>query len=58
VSCEHLEFYLDEFTFRFNWRRTKKRGVLVDRLLQQAVAVAPVPYKAMIRRTANRNPAL
>lgn len=49
VSHEHLEFYLDEFTFRFNRRRSRDRGKLFYRLAQQAVIVDPVPYKSMVR---------
>ena len=49
VSCEHLDYYLDEFTFRFNRRNSKSRGKLFYRLVQQAVAVEPVPYKAIVR---------
>jgi transposase-like protein len=49
VSHEHLEYYLDEFTFRFNRRRSANRGKLFYRLVQQAVAIDPVPYKSMIR---------
>jgi transposase-like protein len=49
VSREHLDYYLDEFTFRFNRRHSKSRGKLFYRLVQQAVAVEPVPYKAMVR---------
>jgi len=36
VSHEHLPYYLDEFTFRYNRRRAKGRGKLFYRLLQQA----------------------
>ena len=28
VSRKHLDYYLDEFTFRFNRRRSKSRGKL------------------------------
>jgi transposase-like protein/Zn ribbon nucleic-acid-binding protein len=49
VSHEHLDYYLDEFTFRFNRRRSANRGKLFYRLVQQAVVVAPVPYKHMIK---------
>jgi len=49
VSREHLDYYLDEFTFRFNRRHSKSRGMLFYRLVQQAVAVEPVPYKAMVK---------
>ena len=44
----HLPYYLDEFTFRFNRRTSRHRGLLFYRLLQQAVAVAPVPYERLI----------
>jgi transposase-like protein len=44
VSHKYLDYYLDEFTFRFNRRRSKSRGKLFFRLAQQAVAVEPVPY--------------
>jgi len=43
VSHKHLDYYLDEFTFRFNRRRSKSRGKLFFRLVQQAVAVEPMP---------------
>ena len=52
VSHEHLEYYLDEFTFRFNRRRSGNRGKLFYRLVQQAVAIDPVPYKSMVKCTA------
>jgi len=55
VSHEHLEYYLDEFTFRFNRRRSRNRGKLFYRLVEQAVAVDPVPYKSMVR-CASANP--
>lgn len=49
VSREHLDYYLDEFTFRFNRRTSTSRGKLFYRLIQQAVAVEPVPYKTMVK---------
>jgi transposase-like protein len=49
VSLEHLDYYLDEFTFRFNRRKSRSRGKLFFRLLQQAVAIDPVPYKSMVK---------
>lgn len=45
VSPEHLEYYLDEFTFRFNRRTSRSRGKLFYRLVQQAVEVGPLPYR-------------
>lgn len=49
VSPEHLDGYLDEFTFRFNRRTSRSRGNLFYRLLQNAMAVEPAPYKNIIK---------
>jgi hypothetical protein len=54
VSHKHLDYYLDEFTFRFNRRRSKSRGKLFFRLAQQAVAVDPVPYNLIVHPTSKR----
>lgn len=43
ASDKHLEYYLDEYAFRFNRRNAKARGLLFYRLLQQAVATDPHP---------------
>ena len=48
VSHKHLDYYLDEFTFRFNRRNSRHRGKLFYRLLQQAVAVGPMPYGRIV----------
>ena len=40
IQHQHLDYYLDEFTFRFNRRRSRARGLLFHRLAEQAVAVA------------------
>lgn len=48
VSLEHLDYYLDEFTFRFNRRTSASRGKLFYRLLQQAVEIEPAPYKTIV----------
>ncbi|MGH6629032.1 MAG: IS1595-like element ISUnb3 family transposase, partial [Burkholderiales bacterium] len=45
----HLDYYLDEFTFRFNRRTSRHRGKLLYRLVQQAVAVEPAPYASLVR---------
>lgn len=50
VSAKHLDYYLDEFTFRFNRRASQARGLLFYRLLQQAVEVAPLPYHRIVAR--------
>jgi transposase-like protein len=51
VSHKHLDYYLDEFTFRFNRRRSCSRGKLFFRLVQQAVAVEPTTYASIVRDT-------
>jgi len=43
IQPSHLDYYLDEYTFRFNRRTSRSRGKLFYRLAQQAVAIAPVP---------------
>lgn len=45
MSREQLDYYLDEFTFRFNRRGSKSRGLLFYRLVEGAVATPPKPYK-------------
>jgi transposase-like protein/predicted RNA-binding Zn-ribbon protein involved in translation (DUF1610 family) len=44
----HLDYYLDEFTFRFNRRTSASRGKLFYRLVQQALTVKPVVAKELI----------
>ena len=48
VSGKHLEYYLDEYTFRFNRRTSRSRGMLFYRLMQQAVATASAPYRQLV----------
>lgn len=48
IGHKHLDYYLDEFTFRFNRRRSKSRGKLFFRLAQQAVAIEPATLDRMI----------
>ena len=48
MSAKHLPYYLDEFTFRFNRRNSKARGMLFYRLLQQAVNTDPHPLTELI----------
>ena len=49
ASQDHLDYYLDEYTFRFNRRTAKARGLLFYRLLQQAVGTDPHPLKDLIK---------
>ena len=48
VSLDHLDYYLDEFTFRFNRRTSRSRGKLFFRLVQQAMAVEPSTYRSIV----------
>ena len=48
VSRDHLDYYLDEFTFRFNRRTSRHRGKLFYRLVEQAAAVGPTPYAQLV----------
>jgi len=45
---KYLEYYLDEFAFRFNRKMSTYRGKLFYRLLQQAVTTSPVTNKSLI----------
>jgi ISXO2-like transposase domain/Transposase zinc-ribbon domain len=47
-STAHLDYYLDEFTFRFNRRTSRSRGLLFYRLLQQAVQTDPHPLHELV----------
>ena len=44
ILPRHLDYYLDEFTFRFNRRTSRQRGKLFYRLVQQALNVDPVSW--------------
>jgi transposase-like protein len=48
VQPDHLDYYLDEFAFRFNRRNSSSRGKLFYRLIQQAVQVGPHPYHTLV----------
>lgn len=47
VSHEHLDYYLDEYTFRFNRRTSQYRGKLFYRLLQHAVVTEATIYDSI-----------
>ena len=49
VEEAHLPYYLDEYTFRFNRRNAKSRGLLFYRLLEQAVDTSPHPLKDLLK---------
>jgi transposase-like protein len=56
ISKEHLDYYLDEFTFRFNRRTSKARGLLFYRLITQAVRSAHVDTDALFLATGRGRP--
>ena len=47
-SVTHFEYYLDEYTFRYNRRKSKSRGLLFRRLLENAVQLEATTYKQLI----------
>jgi transposase-like protein len=48
VSNRHLDYYLDEYTFRFNHRTSTSRGLLFHRLLQQSASTPKTPYRSLV----------
>ena len=48
IRPSHLDYYLDEYTFRYNRRTSRARGLLFYRLMEQAVDCAPVPRQMII----------
>jgi hypothetical protein len=61
IHFDHLDRYLEEFTFRFNRRTAKRRTLLVFRLLHNAVTCPPLPAKAIelgLGRQSRRKPRL
>jgi transposase-like protein len=48
ISPKHLDYYLDEFTFRFNRRLSRAKGLLFYRLVEQALNVDCVTYRQLV----------
>jgi transposase-like protein len=48
VRPQQLDYYLDEFSFRFNRRGSNHRGLLFYRLLEQAAQTEPRPLARML----------
>jgi transposase-like protein len=48
VEVDHLQAYLNEFSFRFNRRTSRSRGMLFFRLMQLAVGAPPMTYRQMV----------
>lgn len=49
VHSTKLDYYLDEYTFRFNRRSARSRGLLFYRLLEQAVVTNPITYEQIVK---------
>ena len=47
MSRKHLQRYVDEFTFRFNRRKTKMQGVFSD-IVKTITETSQLPYKELI----------
>jgi hypothetical protein len=52
VSHKHVDYCLDEFTFRFNRRTSRSRGQLFYHLVQQAGALGPASHDEVVHRGA------
>jgi len=48
LARQHLDAYLDEFTFRFNRRASRNRGLVFYRLLQQCFRTKPRSYETIV----------
>jgi hypothetical protein len=52
VRFSHLDYYLDEYTFRFNRRTSRSRGLLFYRLIDQAVHLQPIERVELTEKAA------
>ena len=55
VRSYQLDYYLDEYTFRFNRRTSRSRGLLFYRLLEQAMATGPITYQGIVAKNVEHN---
>ena len=51
VSQDYLNYYLDEFSFRYNRRNSKSRGLLFHTLLKQAMKHEPLSKSNLFKNT-------
>ncbi|MEN6365651.1 MAG: IS1595 family transposase [Thermoguttaceae bacterium] len=49
ISPECLDSYLDEFAFRFRWRKLQPQSELFYRLTQQSMQVEPAPFDSLCK---------
>lgn len=55
VSEKRLQSYLDEFTFRYNRRKSKSRGLLFYRISEQVVKHKPILNKSVLNKGKTKN---
>jgi hypothetical protein len=54
VNKNKLDYYFDEYVFRYNRRTSTSRGLLFLRLIEQGVKTPPISYKKLsIKITGN-----
>ncbi len=56
VSQKHPQFYLDEYTFRHNRRKSNHVGKIFYRLVRGVFELSPTPYWKLVVRTAPDQP--
>jgi len=49
LNKNKLEYYLDEYVFRYNRRTSKSRGLLFLRIIEQGVSAKPISYENIIK---------
>lgn len=53
VTGNKTQNYLDEFTFRYNRRKSSSRGLLFQRVMEQVVSHPPITYKKVFEPLEN-----
>lgn len=48
VSDMHLQAYLEEYTFRFNRRNSKSRGLVFKRLIEHSLFTEPITQEDIV----------
>jgi len=56
VSNKHLQHYLEEYTFRFNRRRSRHPGKLFFRLIEQVIATERTTYRQLVESGSQEPP--
>jgi len=54
LNKNKLEYYLDEYVFRYNRRTSRSRGLLFLRLIEQGVKTEPISYEKIIKNQHGR----